>query len=88
MCSWVAVRKWVLVGGAVAGGASVLGQRRSVGLHARSVAACGIVGVAGAVRERRLTADHGEILGWVRSLPMSVLVSYEAGPAGLGLPGR
>ena len=44
--------------------APVLGQRTSVGLdvHVRSVAACGIDGHTGEVWERRLTADHGEIV--------------------------
>jgi transposase len=35
--------------------------------------------------ERRLTPDHGDIAGWVRSLPGPVAVTYEAGPTGFGL---
>jgi transposase len=59
----------------------------SVGLdvHARSVVACGLDGRTGQLFERRLTPDHGEILGWIRSLPGPVAVTYEAGPTGFGL---
>lgn len=62
-------------------------QRTSIGLdvHARSVVACGLDGDTGEVFERRLTPDHGEILGWVQSLPGPVAVAYEAGPTGFGL---
>lgn len=62
-------------------------NRRSVGLdvHARSVVACGLDGSTGELFERRLTPDHGEIGGWVRSLPGLVAVTYEAGPTGFGL---
>jgi transposase len=65
----------------------VLANRTSVGLdvHARSVVACGLDGQTGRLFERRLTPDHGEILGWVRSLPGPVAVTYEAGPTGFGL---
>jgi transposase len=35
--------------------------------------------------ERRLTADHGDIESWIRSLPGPVTVAYEAGPTGFGL---
>jgi Transposase and inactivated derivatives len=35
--------------------------------------------------ERRLTPDYGDVLGWVRSLPGPVAVTYEAGPTGFGL---
>ncbi|MEU7811177.1 hypothetical protein [Pseudonocardia sp. NPDC049154] len=35
--------------------------------------------------ERRLTPDHGELLGWLRSLPGPVATTYEAGPTGFGL---
>jgi transposase len=47
--------------------APVLANRTSVGLdvHARSVVACGLGGTTGQLFERRLTPDHGEILGWV-----------------------
>ena len=59
----------------------------SVGLdvHARSVVACGLDGRTGELFERRLTPDRGEILGWIRSLPGPVAVTYEAGPTGFGL---
>lgn len=59
----------------------------SVGLdvHARSVVACGLDGRTGELLERRLTPDHADILGWVRSLPGPVAVTYEAGPTGFGL---
>jgi len=54
-------------------------------VHARSVVACGLDGETGQLFERRLTPDHGEILGWVRSLPAPVAVTYEAGSTGFGL---
>lgn len=62
-------------------------NRRSVGLdvHARSVVACGLDGETGQLFERRLCPDHGEVAGWVRSLPGPVGVCYEAGPTGFGL---
>jgi transposase len=62
-------------------------NRTSVGLdvHARSVVACGLDGQTGQLFERRLTPDHGEIIGWLRSLPGPVAVTYEAGPTGFGL---
>src|SRR5215210_9321583 len=62
-------------------------NRTSVGLdvHARSVVACGLDGQTGELFERRLTPDHAEIAGWVRSLPAPVAVTYEAGPTGFGL---
>ena len=65
----------------------MLANGTSVGLdvHARSVVACGLDGTTGRLFERRLTPDHGEILGWVRSLPDPVAVAYEAGPTGFGL---
>jgi hypothetical protein len=46
-------------------------KRTSVGLdvHARSVVACGLDGVTGELFERRLTPDHGELLGWLQGLP-------------------
>ena len=45
--------------------APVSANRTSVGLdvHARSVVACGLDGQTGEVFERRLTPDHGEIIG-------------------------
>lgn len=62
-------------------------QRTSVGLdvHARSVVACGLDRETGEVIERRLTPDHGEILGWIGALPAPVAVTYEAAPTGFGL---
>ncbi|WP_432206475.1 IS110 family transposase [Mycobacterium paraffinicum] len=62
-------------------------QRTSVGLdvHARSVVACGLDGDTGEVFERRLTPDPGEILAWIKGLPGSVAVTYEAGPTGFKL---
>jgi transposase len=62
-------------------------KRTSVGLdvHARSVVACGLDGVTGELFERRLTPDHGELLGWLQGLPGPVEVVYEAGPTGFGL---
>jgi transposase len=62
-------------------------NRTSVGLdvHARSVVACGLDGETGQLFERRLCPDHGEVAGWVRSLPGPVGVCYEAGPTGFGL---
>ena len=62
-------------------------QRTSVGLdvHARSVVACGLDRETGEVIERRLTPDHGDILGWITDLPGPVAVTYEAGPTGFGL---
>ena len=65
----------------------MLANATSVGLdvHARSVVACGLDGETGQLFERRLTPDHGEILGWVRSLPAPVAVTYEAGSTGFGL---
>ena len=62
-------------------------QRTSVGLdvHARSVVACALDGDTGAVFERRLTPDRGEILAWLGDLPGPVAATYEAGPTGFGL---
>jgi transposase len=37
------------------------------------------------VFQRRLTPDYREILDWLRSLPGTVAVTYEAGPTGFGL---
>ena len=67
--------------------APVIGNRTSVGLdvHARSVVACGLDGRSGEMFERRLTPDHSDIAGWLRSLPEPVAVTYEAGPTGFGL---
>lgn len=62
-------------------------QRTSVGLdvHARSVFGCALDGETGELIERRMTPAHGEIIGWVQSLPGPVSVVYEAGPTGFGL---
>jgi transposase len=67
--------------------APVKRQRTSVGLdvHARSVVGCALDGETGEVFERRLTPDHAEIAGWIRSLPAPVAAVYEAGPTGFGL---
>jgi transposase len=67
--------------------APVFSERTSVGLdvHARSVFAAAIDGVTGEVFRARLTPGHGEVLGWVRSLPGPCAVEYEAGPTGFGL---
>ena len=45
----------------------------------------GWTGRPGELFERRLTPDHGEIIGWIRVLPGPVAVTYEAGPTGFGL---
>lgn len=62
-------------------------QRTSIGwdVHALSVVACAIDGQTGDMFKQRLCPDHGEILGWLRSLPGPVKVVYEAGPTGFGL---
>ncbi len=62
-------------------------QRTSVGLdvHARSVVGCALDGETGELFEQRLTAERGEIIGWIRSLPGPVAAVYEAGPTGYGL---
>ena len=65
----------------------MLRQRTSVGLdvHARSVIGCGFDCETGAVVERRLCPDPGEIAAWVATLAAPVKVVYEAGPTGYGL---
>ena len=62
-------------------------ERTSVGLdvHARSVAAAAIDGVTGELVQARLSPSHDEIRSWVRGLPGSAAVTYEAGPTGFGL---
>ena len=67
--------------------APVKNYRTSVGLdvHARSVVGCALDGDTGEVFQRRLTPDYREILDWLRSLPGTVAVTYEAGPTGFGL---
>lgn len=59
----------------------------SVGLdvHARSVAACGLDRQSGQVFEQRLVPDPATVIEWVRGLPGSAVVTYEAGPTGYGL---
>ena len=61
-------------------------QRTSVGLdvHAASVVGCAIDEATGEVLRRRLAPAHGEVLGWLGSLPGPVAVAYEAGPTGFG----
>ncbi|MEV5361104.1 IS110 family transposase, partial [Micrococcus luteus] len=54
-------------------------------MHARSVFGCALDGETGEIVERRMTPDHGEIIGWAQSLPGPVRVVYEAGPTGFGL---
>ena len=68
----------------------MINQRTSIGLDvlARSVVACGLDGQTGELFERRLTPDHGEILGWIRSLPAPVAVTYEVGRPDSGWPDR
>jgi transposase len=53
-------------------------------VHARLVVGCTLDGDTGEVLERRLTAGHVEIAGWIRSLPAPVAAVYEAGPTGFG----
>jgi transposase len=67
--------------------APVFSERTSVGLdvHARSVVAAAIDGVTGEVFRARLTPGHGEVIGWLRSLPGPCAVVYEAGPTGFAL---
>ena len=62
-------------------------ERTSVGLdvHARSVAVAAIDGVTGELFTARLTPAHDHVRGWLRDLPGSVAVAYEAGPTGFGL---
>ena len=62
-------------------------ERTSVGLdvHARSVAVAAIDGVTGELFTARLTPARDHIRGWLRDLPGSVAVAYEAGPTGFGL---
>jgi transposase len=65
----------------------VIGQRTSVGLdvHARSVVGRGLDVQTGEVLRARLTPAHEQVIGWLRSLPGPVTVTYEAGPTGFGL---
>jgi transposase len=65
----------------------VISQRTSVGLdvHARSVVGRGLDVQTGEVLSARLTPAHEQVIGWLRSLPGPVRVTYEAGPTGFGL---
>lgn len=62
-------------------------ERTSAGLdvHARSVFAASIDIWTGEVFRERLTPCHEHIRDWLRGLPGSVAVAYEAGPTGFGL---
>jgi transposase len=65
----------------------VIDQRTSVGLdvHARSIVGCGLDVQTGEVLRTRLTPAHEHVVGWLRSLPEPIKVTYEAGPTGFGL---
>ncbi|MFE4835813.1 hypothetical protein ACFRAU_14175 [Arthrobacter sp. NPDC056691] len=54
-------------------------ERTSIGLdvHARSVVDCAIDRDTGEMVRRRLTADFGEILAWIASLPGPVKSVYD-----------
>ena len=54
-------------------------------MHARSVVAAAIDGVAGELIQSRLTPSHEDIRSWLGDLPGPVAVAYEAGPTGFGL---
>ena len=62
-------------------------SRTFVGLdvHAWSVTGHGLDAVTGEVWQRKLTPDPADIVGWLRTLPQPVQVTYEAGPTGFGL---
>jgi transposase len=78
---------WALAVEPQAWEAPVIGQRTSVGLdvHARSVVGCGLDSQTGEVLRARLVPAHEQVIGWLRSLPQPVRVTYEAGPTGFGL---
>lgn len=65
----------------------MVGERTSVGLdvHARSIVAGVLDTETGELWSLRLPPTTQAVLGWVGSLPGSVLVAYEAGPTGFGL---
>ena len=65
----------------------MIDQRTSVGLdvHARSVVGCGLDVQTGELLRTRLTPAHEQVIGWLRSLPEPIKVTYEAGPTGFGL---
>jgi transposase len=54
-------------------------------VHARSVVGCGLDEQTGEVLRARLTPAHEDVVGWLRTLPGPVSVTYEAGPTGFGL---
>lgn len=62
-------------------------EKTRVGLdvHARKIVGGGIDGETGEVFRRTMSADHVEVLSWVKGLPGLVEVVYEAGPTGYGL---
>ena len=62
-------------------------ERTSVGLdvHARSVAASAIDGVAAELFRTTLTPSYDHVRSWLADLPGPVAVTYEAGPTGFGL---
>ena len=64
-----------------------MSDRTFVGLdvHARSTVGYALDPESGQVWQRRMGADPGEVVGWVRSLPGPVKAGYEAGPTGYGL---
>jgi hypothetical protein len=65
-------------------------ERTSVGLdvHARSIVAGVLDADMGELRSQRLPVATEAVVGWGGSLPGPVVVAYEAGPTGLGLPGH
>jgi transposase len=83
--SWVAERVSVLGLSDMCEEAPVFGERTSVGVHARSVAAAAIDGRTGEVFRARLTPSHAQVLEWINGLPGPCAVVYEAGPTGYGL---
>jgi transposase len=54
-------------------------------VHARSVVGCGLDEQTGEVLRARLTPAHEDVVGWLRTLPGPLSVTYEAGPTGFGL---
>lgn len=64
-----------------------MSDRTFIGLdvHARSTVGYALDPESGQVWQRRMGADPGEVVGWVRSLPGPVKAGYEAGPTGYGL---
>jgi transposase len=69
------------------GGADVAQVRSWAGLdvHAAKVIAASVDGASGELEFRRLSGATSEVVGFCRSLPGPVKVSYEAGPTGFGL---